>query len=50
MNRRPLPCVVRNLRPIPPTIELMPGVALVAQALDVGAAEQVRATLAGHPA
>ena len=26
MNRRPLPCVVRNLRPIPPTIELMPGV------------------------
>ena len=28
MNRRPLPCVVRNLRPIPPTIELMPGVVL----------------------
>jgi len=28
MNRRPLPCVVRNLRPIPPTIELMPGVTL----------------------
>jgi len=28
MNRRPLPCVVRNLRPIPPTVQLMPGVVL----------------------
>ena len=31
MNRRPLhapPSAVRNLRPIPPTIELMPGVTL----------------------
>ena len=28
MTRRPLPCVVRNLRPIPPTVQLMPGVVL----------------------